>query len=63
MSRKSKIDRVEDNIVTMRDGSRWKVTSFDATTVKWWSTSDEIEIESYALNNVTRNQRVSAQSL
>ena len=43
MKKITKIDKVEDCIVTMRNGSKWKVSSFDKSTVKYWSSFDEIE--------------------
>lgn len=64
MKRKSKIDTVENCIVSLRDGTRWKVTSFDELTVKGWSTFDQIESETFGINrglqNLTRTKKVSA---
>lgn len=67
MKRKSKIDKVENGIVTLRDGTRWKIDHFDEFTVKGWSFLDDIETETLGLDrglhNTTKNKKVRADPL
>lgn len=67
MKHKSKIDKVENCIVTLRNGSKWKIDKYDEFTVKGWSFMDEIESETIGLDkglhNLKRNKKIKADPL
>ncbi len=58
---------VENCIVTLRNGSKWKIDQYDEFTVKGWSFLDEIESESFGLDkglhNLTKDKKVKAEPL
>jgi hypothetical protein len=62
MGTKVRIDKVEGEIVHLSDGSRVKVSSFDAGDIKWWSFTDTIEKDFLYLTNVTKGKKVSIRS-
>ena len=63
MTRKSKLDKVVP-VVVLRDGTKWAISQFDESTVKSWSSLDEIESETYGLNkglnNLTKKKKINA---
>jgi hypothetical protein len=64
MKKKSKIDKLI-TVVVLRDGSKWIISSFDESTVKSWSSLDEIESETFGLDrglhNLTRGKKIKAE--
>ncbi|MFI3189270.1 hypothetical protein BCS42_14205 [Crenothrix sp. D3] len=64
MKKKSKIDKLI-TVVVLRDGSKWIISSFDESTVKSWSSLDEIESETFGLDrglhNLTRDKKIKAE--
>ena len=57
MKKKTRVDKIADCVVVMRNGDRWKVSSFDEFEVKGWMFSDEVETESTGANRGLRNIR------
>jgi hypothetical protein len=64
MKKKSKLSKVDNGIVYLRDGSKWKIGGLDEVKVKRWSTIDEIESESIGIDrgllNLPRKEKVKA---
>lgn len=57
VKKKTRVDKVADCVVVMRNGDRWKVSSFDEFEVKGWLFSDEVETDSTGINRGLRNIR------
>jgi len=61
-----KIDKVDNDIVTLRSGDKLKLrSSFDGPKIRRWSLFDEIELEAFGLDkgltNITRKEHVKAE--
>lgn len=66
MKRKVKIDKVDNDIVILRNGDKLKLrNSFDSSKVRGWSMFDEIELETFGfdkgLTNISRKEHVKAE--
>lgn len=66
MKKKVKIDKVDNDIVSLRSGDKLKLrSSFDGSKIRGWSMFDEIELETFGLDkgftNITRKEHVKAE--
>ena len=64
MTRKTRIMSIENGIITMQDGSKWRVSKYDEGTVVWWAPRDVVKTitseREQVLHNLTRDQKLSA---